>query len=198
MSAHVGFLWRPHHPHINPRGSELASVTFHQVWELVPVIQQFLLHLFGLWCASCLAEEVDLTIGLAVIAYASGWDTNITDGIRMLRIGYVCYGWVTDITDNMRNFYLCLLHLRILRILRMSLRILRMSYVFYVWITYILRMLTYISSAAKFWDFQNSRCGSAYVCGSCGLNYGWIRMLTDDTDPCGCLRIFIRKHPQLP
>ena len=79
-----------------------------------------------------------------------------------------------------------------------ELRILRMSYVFYVWITYILRMLTYISSAAKFWDFQNSRCGSAYVCGSCGLNYGWIRMLTDDTDPCGCLRISIRKHPQLP
>ena len=34
MSAHAGFLWRPHHPHINPRGSELASVAFH----LVPVI----------------------------------------------------------------------------------------------------------------------------------------------------------------
>ena len=25
-----------------------------------------------------------------------------------------------------------------------------------------------------------------------------LRMDTDDTDPCGCLRIFIRKHPQLP
>ena len=37
VSAHVGFLWRPHHPHINTRGSELASVAFHQVWELVPV-----------------------------------------------------------------------------------------------------------------------------------------------------------------
>ena len=92
----------------------------------------------------------------------------------------------------------CADQLRILRILRMSLRILRMSYVFYVWITYILRMLTYISSAAKFWDFQNSRCGSAYVCGSCGLNFGWIRMLTDDTDPCGCLRICIRKGAVTP
>ena len=38
VSAHVSFLWRPHHPHVNPRGSELASVAFHQVWELVPVI----------------------------------------------------------------------------------------------------------------------------------------------------------------
>ena len=34
--------------------------------------------------------------------------------------------------------------------LKYELRILRMSYVFYGRITYILRMLTYISSAAKF------------------------------------------------